>query len=162
MSAFMPNPNAEVVTGPSLIDRRIYRGPLRLAAFFGLVFFALSTAHAQMSRGQNSTQVRQTSDMGIPAAVGPNGNFQVRRIRELNIERQKEMVSDTNDLLKLTAQLNAEVAKDHSSTLTPDQMRMLARIEKLAKSIRDKMTNPVQGSIFEDNFPPPMASSTMR
>lgn len=168
MSGFMPNPIPEGVMGPSLIDRRFSRGSMRLAAFFLFAFFVLSTAHAQMSTGQNGTrvpqnpEVQQTSEMGIPATVGPNGNFQARRIRELNVERQKEMVSDTDDLLKLTAQLNEEVAKDHASTLTSNQMRLLARIEKLAKSVRDKMTNPVQGSIFEDNFPPQMASPTMR
>lgn len=165
MSAFMMHSNTEYNMG--LIRSRAFHGLLKLAVFFGLACFVLSTAQAQMSptqngtRGRQSPDARQTPEMGIPQTIGPNGTFQLRRIRQLNVERQKEMVSDTNELLKLTAQLNAEVAKDHSSTLTSDQVRVLARIEKLAKSIREKMSNPVQGSIFENNFPPPMATPTI-
>jgi hypothetical protein len=108
---------------------------------------------------QNSPRApQQPPQMGIPPTVSsPNETFRERRIKQLNVERQKEMVSQANDLLKLTAQLNAEVAKEHSTSLTPDQLRTLAKIEKLAKSVREKMSNPVQGTIFEDNFPPPIA-----
>lgn len=165
MSAFMMHSNAERNTVP--VPLRTFRGLLRFACFLGFAFFVLSNAHAQMpttqngTRGRQSPDTRQTPEMGIPQTVGPNGDFQLRRIRQLNVERQKEMVSETNELLKLTSQLNAEVAKNQSSTLTSDEVRMLARIEKLAKSIREKMSNPVQGSIFENNFPPPMATPTM-
>lgn len=161
MSVFMPNPKPG--TGHHTVNRHADRGILRLAASLGVAIFLLSTANAQMQTTQmpatqtGSRMREQVQQMGIPPVVGPNATFQERRIRQLNVERQKEMVSDTNDLLKLTAQLNAEVAKNHSSNLTPDQERMLARIEKLAKSIREKMSNPVQGSVFEDSFPPPMA-----
>lgn len=157
------NPNLELTMWPSPIDRCGFSRLLRLAAFLGLPCFLLSTANAQMPMPQNGNRTRQQQvsqqlpQMGIPSTVTRNGPFQERRIRQLNIERQKELVSETNDLLKLTAQLNAEVAKNHSSSLTPDQERTLARIEKLAKSVREKMSNPVQGSVFEDSFPPPMA-----
>ncbi|MGH9589502.1 MAG: hypothetical protein ACRD25_03870, partial [Terracidiphilus sp.] len=143
-------------------DRHAARGRLKLAAFLGFALFALSTVNAQMPTTQMPTSQnggrmgQQVPQMGIPPAVGPNATFQERRIRQLNVERQKEMVSDANDLLKLTARLNAEVAKNRAASLTPDQVRMVARIEKLAKSIREKMSNPVQGSVFENNFPPPM------
>lgn len=163
MSAFMPNPNVELAMGPHPMNRQADRGLLRPAAFLGLAMFLLSTANAQMQTTQmpasqaGSRARQQIPQMGIPPVAGPNATFQERRIRQLNVERQKEMISDTNDLLKLTAQLNSEVAKDHLSDLTPDQVRMLARIEKLAKSIREKMSNPVQGGVFEDSFPPPMA-----
>lgn len=145
------------------INRHAGRRLLGLAPFLGVAMFLLTPANAQMQTTQmpgtqtGSRMQPQIPQMGIPPIVGPNATFQERRIRQLNVERQKEMVSDTNDLLKLTAQLNAEVAKNHSSDLTPDQERMLARIEKLAKSIREKMSNPVQASVFEDSFPPPMA-----
>jgi hypothetical protein len=65
-------------------------------------------------------------------------------------------VADTDKLLKLTAELNADIAQTHSTSFTPDQLRLLARIEKLAKSVKDKMSNPVQGTIFDEGFPAPM------
>jgi len=74
-------------------------------------------------------------------------------MRALNAERQKELVADTDRLLKLTAELETEVKKNKSTSLTPDQLRQLARIEKLARSVKDKMSNPVQTSVFDDEFP---------
>ena len=67
--------------------------------------------------------------------------MQMRRIRALNIERQKALVSDTDELLKLTMQLNAEVARDRSSSLSPEQVRMVAKIEKLAKQLRSRISH---------------------
>lgn len=156
------NPKMGLTWWSSSIHDRAFRRFFRLAAFFGLAFFLLSTGNAQMPTPQNGNRDRQQvpqqlPQIGIPSTMGRTGVFQERRIRQLNIERQKEIVSETNDLLKLTAQLNAEVAKNHSSSLTADQQRMVAKIEKLAKSVREKMSNPVQGSVFEDSFPPPMS-----
>ena len=39
-------------------------------------------------------------------------------MRALNTERQKQMVSDTDKLLKLARELNDEVAKANTGTLT--------------------------------------------
>lgn len=134
---------------------------LRLLGFaFALIlaFAASSPAGAQMTPVPNTGRGSQApSQMAVPGPVGPSPNFESRRIRQLNVERQKEMVSDAAKLLALTAQLNADVAKNHSETLTPDQLRTLAKIEKLAKSVKEKMSNPVQGTIFQDSFPPPIS-----
>ena len=123
---------------------------------------ALTHAGAQITTipgNSRGPQVPQTQQMSIPSPVGPSHPFRERRIRELNVQRQKEMMSDTEKLLKMTADLNAEVAKNHTAELTPDQLRTLQKIEKLAKSVKDKMSNPVQGTIFQDSFPPPVAPS---
>jgi len=91
--------------------------------------------------------------MRLPGANAASRNFQARRIKALNSERQKKLVSDTNKLLKLTAQLNAQVGQEQADSFTPKQLRMLARIEKLAKSVKKKMSNPVQPSNFQSDFP---------
>ena len=62
-----------------------------------------------------------------------------RRIRALNNERQKEMVSDTNKLLKLAQELNDEIAAKNAGTLTFDQLHKIAQIEKLARGVKEKM-----------------------
>lgn len=158
MSARIPHLNPEPGTRLRLLDHCGFSGLLRFIAFLALASLALSTADAQITTpptGSRSQQQQHIPPMDFPP-VGPNANFEARRIRQLDVERQKALVSDTNDLLKLTKQLNAEVAKDGSSSLTLEQLRMLAKIEKLAKSVREKMSNPVQRSVFEDNFPPSM------
>ena len=66
-----------------------------------------------------------------------------RRLNALNIERQKEMVSDTNKLLKLARELNEEVAASNTATLTFDQIHKIAEIEKLARSVKEKMADGV-------------------
>jgi len=63
-----------------------------------------------------------------------------RRMRALNAERQKQIVSDTDKLLKLARELNDEVIKANSGTLTPDELHKIADIEKLARNVRQRMT----------------------
>jgi len=65
---------------------------------------------------------------------------EARRREALNAVRHKEMVSDTNKLLTLIAKLNDEIAHSNSATVTPEQIRKLARIEKLAHSVSEKMS----------------------
>ncbi len=81
----------------------------------------------------------------MPTDPVPNSDYdpiQAQRQRTaLNIERQKELVSDTNKLLKLAKELNYEVDAGGTGTLTPDQLRMAATIEKLARSVKEKMSD---------------------
>jgi len=64
-----------------------------------------------------------------------------RRIRALNIQRQKQMVADADKLLKLAKELNEEIAKANTGTLTEDELHKIADIEKLARSVRQRMTD---------------------
>lgn len=151
--AYIPNPKAK---------RTPHRGLPRRAAAVALavIFAGAACAGAQVTTIQHGQQLPGGTRVVGPSQIpmtgpGPNPVFQDRRIRQLNIERQKEMVSDTEKLVKLTSELNAEIAKSNAKALTPDQLRTVAKIEKLAKSVREKMTNPVEGSIFEQGIPVP-------
>jgi hypothetical protein len=66
-----------------------------------------------------------------------------RRMRAMNAERQKQMVADASKLLKLARELNDEVARGNSGTLTGDQLRTIAEIEKLARNIKERMVDGV-------------------
>lgn len=63
-----------------------------------------------------------------------------KRLRALNEDRQKHLVSDAAKLLKLATELNAEVSSGNSDALTPSELRKVAEIEKLARSVKDKMS----------------------
>jgi len=81
---------------------------------------------------------------------------EARRLRTLNGLRQKSLVEDTNKLLKLAAELNAEVSSAHPDALTAEQLHKLAEIEKLARSVKEKMSAPVSGT---PAFPQPFSPS---
>jgi len=64
-------------------------------------------------------------------------------------------VNDTNKLLRLVNELNAEIARTEPSVLTADQLRKLAEIEKLARNVKEKMATSVRGTqAFEPPFQP--------
>jgi hypothetical protein len=71
---------------------------------------------------------------------------QARRLRALNVERQKRVVADANRLLKLTTEFNAEIARATPESLSPAQVRKLAEIEKTAKDLKENMTAAVMPS----------------
>jgi hypothetical protein len=75
----------------------------------------------------------------------PGSIAEERQLRRLNAERQKTLVADTNKLLKLVTELNAEIANSREGSLTLEQLRKLAEIERLAHSVREKMATSVRG-----------------
>jgi hypothetical protein len=80
---------------------------------------------------------------------------EAKRLRALNAQRQKSLVADTNKLLKLAAELDAEVSSEHPDELTPEQLHKLAEIEKLARGVREKMSAPVWGTpVYPPAFSP--------
>ena len=68
-----------------------------------------------------------------------------RQLRALNADRQKSLVSDTNKLLRLAKELNAEIARTNPDSLTLDQLHKMAEIEKLARNVKEKMSMSVRG-----------------
>jgi hypothetical protein len=56
-----------------------------------------------------------------------------------NSDRQKQLVADTQKLVALANELKSDVEKSNKDTLSMDVIRKADEIEKLAKSVRDKM-----------------------
>ena len=73
--------------------------------------------------------------------IDPHRNLPESYARMQNTERQKRLVSDTDRLLSLTSQLKASIASSGSETLTPEMLRQMDEIEKLARSVKNKMRN---------------------
>jgi hypothetical protein len=89
-------------------------------------------------------------------------SLQQKRLRQLNVAQHKALVSDTDKLLKLVAELNEEIDKTTPASLTPDQLRRVAEIEKLAHSVKDKMRSSLVGAPDFLDAPPPFSSSPSR
>jgi hypothetical protein len=91
-------------------------------------------------QGQGMGGTHPHPDLGSLSPDNPDPAMVERRIRALNIQRQKQIVADTDKLLKLARELNEEVAKANTGTLTLDELHKIAEIEKLARNVRQRMT----------------------
>ncbi|MGB0122540.1 MAG: hypothetical protein WA400_15305 [Silvibacterium sp.] len=113
------------------------------ASFSALVLCALCvplTARAQQS------QIPIPPPPTIPGVspTGPESDPATRRMAEQmglrrNTERQKQIVADTARLLQLAQKLNDEVSKTNQNMLSIPVVKEAEEIEKLAKTIKDKM-----------------------
>ncbi len=73
--------------------------------------------------------------------MDPHGNLPESYARMQNSERQRRLVSDTERLLILTNQLKASIANSDGEALTAEMLRQMDEIEKLARSVKNKMRN---------------------
>ena len=120
-------------------------------------FFALSLPCSGQS--SNSGQTGNTGQLTRrtptptremdPLLIEPTGTpiYYEKRLQMLNAAQHQSMVADTDRLLKLVAALNAQVNTSNSSALTPEQLRMVAEIEKLAHNVKDKMRMSVRSAV---------------
>lgn len=61
------------------------------------------------------------------------------RAKALNRERQKRLQQDTDKLLELATALKQQVDKSSENMLSLDVVKKAEEIEKLAKSVKEKM-----------------------
>lgn len=142
----------------------------RLGSTFQLlgsrVFQALAlTLLLALPAGTRSQNPRTTPLFGVPSSK-PNqpasvmwneasGDENEKQLQMLNAARQKSLVNDTEKLLKLAHQLDAEIAATNSGSLTEAQLNKIAKIEKLAHSVKVAMSTSVRANPgYHDNFPP--------
>ena len=62
--------------------------------------------------------------------------------KKANLERQAALKSDTEKLLKLAEELKTSVDKSSASVLSLEVLKKAEEIEKLARSVKDKMKGP--------------------
>ena len=79
-----------------------------------------------------------------------------KRLHALNADRHKSMVSDTDKLLKLARQLDAEIASNPPDELTPEELHKVGEIEKLAHNVKAKMAQSFGGGPQFSQSPIPM------
>ncbi len=65
--------------------------------------------------------------------------MQEEQVKKVNDERQKKLVSDTAKLYEMAGELKEEVAKSDKNTLSVDVVKKAEEIERLARSVKDKM-----------------------
>jgi len=84
----------------------------------------------------------------------PNGSdfMDVKVIMMRNAARQRSLVNDTAKLLKLAGELDKEVAATNQTAFTDEQLHKIAKIEKLARHVKEEMSmsvvDPASGGSF--------------
>ena len=98
----------------------------------------------------------QGNQQGLPQMPGPpmapapsrdeNDSVQQQVARDLakkaNQDRQKALRNDTDRLVKLAAELKEDVDKSNADVLSVDVIKKAEQIEKLARSVKQKMKGP--------------------
>jgi hypothetical protein len=140
------HPNA--VRKPALLFADCLPAAALLCAF-GFALLATSTAMAQI-RTTTPTRVYEGqpavgADVSAPEAPSDTQSIEFeKRLRRINADRQKSLMADTDKLLRLTHELNDELAAQPGDP-TPAQLRKIAEIEKLAHDVKVKMSTSVRG-----------------
>jgi hypothetical protein len=102
---------------------------------------AHSVAAVQSQSSVPPNQVQQPTPPGEPN--DPRDPMQRQRLEKMEkarqTDRQKQLVRDTDKLLDLAKQLKEQVDKSDKDTLSIDVVKKAAEIEKLAKSVKDRM-----------------------
>lgn len=129
---------------------------VRLSRFSRLSWFALLAAlvfaaaplcaRAQSSSAEPQIQppaadsTLSASPFGAaPPSDSAHGHLLRSMMRQRNELRQKEIVTDSQQLLDLAKQLQTAVAKSNKDELSLDVVNTAAEIERLAKTVKDKM-----------------------
>lgn len=127
-----------------------------------LVLFAQSGTRSQSQPTQNQNQNRAPDPLLNPPPVtsatsdSPDSSSPVfadqsdpamsqlmrRQAMLRNAKRQKDLVRDTQKLYVLAGQLKDDVAKTDKDILSINVIKKADEIEKLAKSVKDKMKGP--------------------
>ena len=148
-----------MIQGPTAFPRfSFFRlAPFRMApalALLALLAASICVTHAgsqspQFPPGQSRRP--PFDDMGDMDPVAA-----ARRVKALNIERQKSMVSDADKLVQLARELNTEIGQTAPDSLTAVQLRKIADIERLARSVRQKMSYAAVDEPPFQGFPIPI------
>ena len=98
---------------------------------------------ADEPQSANSQYPPYSRDIGRPGQRGaPNQaeqEMEHERQKKLNQERQADLKRDTDKLFLLATQLKQAVDKSNEHTLSLEVIKKAGEIEKLARSVREKM-----------------------
>ena len=106
----------------------------------------LGAAPGRLSGGATMQQQQSPPGNGFPGLGRPSGDEHtispaIAEKQDLvrNTERQKRMVADTDKLLGLATELKQDVDKTNSNVLSMDVIKKAEEIEKLARSVKERM-----------------------
>ncbi len=105
------------------------------------IFFT-ATSQSQMMPGIRTVNQRATAEHEVVVSANTDElhlKMQQELISRAIVERQAKLKQDTDKLLALAAELKQHVDKTGPNILSLEVIKKAQEIEKLAKSVREKM-----------------------
>ena len=90
-------------------------------------------------QGERLAAAREAINSG--SVIDPQQRLEREQIARVIVQRQMQLRVDTEKLVALTAELKQNVDKAGPNILSMDVIKKAQEIQKLAKSIQDKMKN---------------------
>ena len=110
-----------------------------------LTFFAIPANSQSKTTPVNAAQVQKIAAereaMNNGSSSDPHQRLEQEQMARLVAERQSQLRIDTEKLVALTAELKQHVDKTGANILSMDVIKKAQEIQKLAKSVQDKMRN---------------------
>jgi hypothetical protein len=112
------------------------------------IFFLIAFSCNAQTRGASPTATSsRTSTQADPGTMPTDIDESQRRMshdmaKKANLERQAQIKNDTEKLLKLSQELKDYVDKSNENMLSLSVLKKAEEIEKLARSVKDKMKGP--------------------
>lgn len=117
------------------------RGARRDARLCRFMVIALLLGAPMAAQSPGTTGISTPHPQVLDPSMGfSDVTIAARQAKMLNIERQKAIVSDADKILQLARELNADASTGYTTLSGPERMHKADEIEKLAKSVREKMT----------------------
>jgi hypothetical protein len=116
--------------------------PFALSVLLILFLRPSFTQTAAQNASQSAPPTVQVPRLGtIPDAGEDEVHTKIEKdmAKKLNHERQVQLQRDTDTLLKLATELKKSVDKSNENTLSLDVVKKAEEIEKLARSVKEKM-----------------------
>ncbi len=108
----------------------------------GGLFLALLLSTGMAAGQATPTQEKTPDQQSAPTQTGspaPAAAQPAAKESPKEEQRQAKLLADTNHLYELVQQLKAEVAKSSKDTLSLEVVKKAAEVEKLAKSLKERM-----------------------
>jgi len=119
---------------------------VRLKPFLWILLIPLVAAPLLAQDSSQRNPLPQTGpspsmqNPGSPSTTDENeARIQRDMAKKANQERQAQLKRDTDKLLKLATELKEYVDKSNENTLSVNVVKKAEEIEKLARSVKDKM-----------------------
>ena len=130
------------------ILRAVMMGTLLLTGTFVMMHGQRGTSGKAQRPLQNPIPTAGQNGMGgmppingrnndIPDPLGPR--MQEQQAKSRNSDRQRKLVEDTDRLLSLAADLKQQMDTTGKDAMSADMVRKAEEIERLAKSVKDRM-----------------------
>ncbi len=109
-----------------------------------VLFSCLSLPCFAQKTPVQTAQPPESHDINPPIMDGDDARARITRDMEKKAakERVAALKTDTDKLLKLSVELKSYVDKSDENVLSLDVIKRADEIEKLAKSVKDKMKGP--------------------